>query len=321
MKEDENKLQIAETRRLEAERLKLELEAREIERRLNARWWEGQKFTQYLLAIIITAALLFGWTRVYLEPILRKEAEVNKLAQERNAAINDLLEARNNRIIEEREEIANQRDTLKGESDKLKVERGLLVDERDQLKGESNRLREQKSNLEVQRDRLKADRDDLESRRRVLQSVVAGFNLALYELAQDDKKFFSIYNAEDPINELSRSHGWETWIDNWFGALGYYLVIQRPDVRSNEYIIVCRSIEIEDMKRKLPKEWRKELERFIEKSRGGPVLALDYSYLALQNNQEAPIGGMLYRKGGKDVEFYAPLREWSERLRVLFPNH
>lgn len=142
----EDEIRQVEARRLEAERLKLELEAKEIERRLSARWWEGQRFAQYLLAIVITSAVLFGWTRVYLEPILRKEAEVNKLEQERNAVHNELLEA--------------QRDRLQEKSDRLKEERGHLVTERDLLK---------------------KDRDDLEKRQRVLRSVVAGLNLMVYE--------------------------------------------------------------------------------------------------------------------------------------------
>lgn len=60
--EVENEIRQAEFRRLEAERFKLELEAKEIERRLNAHWWEGHNLTEYLLAIVITAALLFGLT-------------------------------------------------------------------------------------------------------------------------------------------------------------------------------------------------------------------------------------------------------------------
>jgi hypothetical protein len=40
--EDDEK-QGAEVRKLDAERKKLGLEAQEIEQRLNARWWEGQK--------------------------------------------------------------------------------------------------------------------------------------------------------------------------------------------------------------------------------------------------------------------------------------
>ena len=97
----------AETRRLEAEKVKLELEAKEIERRLGARWWQGQKLAQYLLAIVITAALLFGWSRVYLEPILRSEAELNKLAERRNATLNQILEAERSQLIAEGDKLRN----------------------------------------------------------------------------------------------------------------------------------------------------------------------------------------------------------------------
>lgn len=143
---------------------------------------------------------------------------------------------------------------------------------------------------------------------------------AVYEVAQGDDKFFSILNSKDPINELKRLHGWKVWSDNWFGALGYYLIIQHPDVRSGKYIIVGRSIEIEEMKRKFPNDWRKNIDDFIVKTRGGPVLGLDYSYLALLDDEQAPVGGILYRQGGKDTEFYAPLSQWSKRLGALFSN-
>lgn len=295
----EDEIRQAEARRLEAERIKLELETKEIERRLNARWWEGHKLTQYLLAIVITAALLFGWTRVYLEPILRKEAEVNKLAQERNATLNELLEAQYNRIRDEQTEVTKQRDRLKEESDSLKKERKALVTERD---------------------RLKRDRDSLEKRQRELQSIVAGLNLAVDKAAKGEGKFFSILNSGDPIQELERSHGWNMWSDNWFGLLGYYLMIEHPDVRSGKPTVVGRSFEIEEMKREYPDDWREKIEGFIVKSEGQPVLALDYSYFALLDDVQSPVGGVLYRQGGADMEFYAPLSLWSERLGALLPK-
>jgi hypothetical protein len=301
---DEDDVRRAEARRLEAERHKLELESQEIEHRLHTPWWQGQRFAQYLVAIVITAALLFGWTRVYLEPILRKETEVNKLVAERNAVRNELLTA--------------QRDSLQDLSNKLNRERDQLVAERDRLADESNRLKEEQSQLVAERDRLRRDRDDLEERQSVLRSIVTRLNQAVYKVAKGNQKFFSILNNQDPINALDRSYGWEMWSDNWFGQLGYYLVAKHPDIRAVDRTIIGRFIEIEDMKRDHPDDWRRRLEKFVAGPNGGPVLALDYSYLALHDDPAAAVGGMLYRPGGKDIEFYAPLSQWSERLGALY---
>jgi hypothetical protein len=109
----------AEARKIEAERFKLELEAKEIERRLNAPWWQGQNLAQYLLAVVITAALLFGWTRVYLEPILRKEGELNSIR-------NKLLEIQNETVRKEQAEAIEERDRQQQAAKQLANERQTL---------------------------------------------------------------------------------------------------------------------------------------------------------------------------------------------------
>src|SRR5215469_4522182 len=103
--EPEIEIRLAEARKLEAERLKLELEAKEIEHRINARWWEGSRFPQYVVATAITAALLFGWVIAYLQPILRKENELNALAVQRNATLNTMLETKNESLVTKAREL------------------------------------------------------------------------------------------------------------------------------------------------------------------------------------------------------------------------
>lgn len=290
----DDELRVGEARRLEAERHKLELEAREIERRLEARWWQGQKLPQYLLAIVVSAALLFGWTRVYLEPILRKESEINKLAQERNAALNQLLEAQNRQIV---------------------AEQARLTDQRDRLEAESRLLKADKIALEGERDRLQAARDALEKRQGELRAVLAGLKLAVDRAASGKGKFFSILNHGDPIHQLDERYGWHMWSDNNYGRLGYYLIIEHPAIgayRDRKGVIVGRSFEIEQMKVETPADWRQYLDKI-----GTPVLALDYSYFALLRDESAPVGGLLYRPGAEPIEFYAPLSKWSRELAAL----
>ena len=287
----ENERLQAETRRFEAERLKLELEAKEIERRLGVRWWQGQKLAQYLLAIVVAAALLFGWTRVYLEPILRSEAELNKLAEQRNSAVNELLEAQSRQLRQQQTEITNDRDRLKQEADSFKAEMSRLVAERDKLRNEQK---------------------GLEKKQKGLQARIGGLTVDIRKI------FFSILNSKDPINELKNSYGWNVSSDNFFGGLGYYLKIKHNDVRSGKTIIVGRKMEVDDLIDDMPNKWREYIENIISQS--GPVLALDFSYFGLYADKNAPVGGIIYRQPGEDIEFYAPLSEWSDRLGALFPN-
>jgi len=297
--ETDDDVRRAEVHRLEAERRKLDLEAREIERRLSTPWWQGQRLSQYLVAIIVTAALLFGWTRVYLEPILRKQNEINALAERRNATLNELLDAQYRQLLDEQQKVTTERDRLKGEAELLRTETGRLVAERDVLE---------------------KDRRSLEAQRQVLRSVVNGLNAAVDQVARGKTKFFSILNRDDPIKILKNAHGWEMWSDNYFGSLGYYLIIRHPDVRSGKEMIVGRSIEIDKMKRESPDTWRQSIEEMITKNDGGPILALDYSYFALLDDADALVGGTLYRQGGDDIEFYAPLSQWAQDLAALFPS-
>ena len=105
----------AEQRKLEseieknrAECHKAELEAEEIQKRLNVKWYSSRLFLQALVAGIIGAGLFGAWVIGYLRPILRldteiaeRETEINKLDNE--IAMKNL--AKENQLI--REELAN----------------------------------------------------------------------------------------------------------------------------------------------------------------------------------------------------------------------
>ncbi len=277
--ETENDIRVAQASKLRAETLKLELEAQEIDRRLSAPWWRGQKFAQYTVAIIITSAILFAWARIYIEPMLRQETELNKV-------YNATLDARNEELSRGNKKLSKDQAILKTANAKLEKEKNRLISE-----GEV--LTKQKG---------------------VLERVVAGLNLAV-DRADKDGKFFSIWNEGDPIKELRSSHGWNMSSENQFGyELGYYLVIHHKDVRSDKDIFVTRIIEIGKLKRLESKDWRKYLKRITD---GVPVLALDYSYFGLLVDKMAPVGGTIYKQSGETIKFYAPLSEWTERLGDL----
>lgn len=277
----ETKIQLAELHRLESEQYKISLEAKEIERRLNQRWWEGHKLTEYIIAILFASVLLFGWTRVYLEPILKKQSEVNKLAEERNAIQNELLENQNKLILQQQNDITSERDLLKQEGEKLKAEREKLVKEQGELK-----LR------------------------------VKGLDLAIHQAAKKGE-FFSILNRKDPINELKNSYGWKIGSDNYFGKFGYYLMARHENVRSHKRNLIVRITEFENLVTTLPEGWCDYIKKILNHQRGGPLLVLDYSYFGLLVDKDVPVGGKIYTKDKEAFEFYAPLSKWSECLADL----
>lgn len=318
----ENDIRLAEARKLEAERLKLELEGKEIERRLRARWWEGPRFHQYIVAIVIAAALLFGWWRAYLEPILRREAELNELDQRRNATLNTLLEAKNERLSAESRELSAETDRLKQQADqlgresqKLKEEQRTLKEGMDRLTNESQTLKKGLDRLTIERDQLVKQRQALEKEQQTLKVVVTGLRLAIDQVEKGGSKYFSILNRDDPIKKLKDSYGWAVWSDNYYGRLGYYLVITHKNVRGGKRIFVGREFEIDQLKKDMGSKWPKYIERVNDDS---PLLVLDYSYYALLADERAAVGGTLYRKGGDVLDFHAPLTEWAKELGALF---
>jgi hypothetical protein len=316
----ESDVRSAEVRKLEAERLKLEFESKEIERRLRERWWQGARFPQYLVAIVITAALLFGWARAYLEPILRREAELNALTERRNATLNALLEAKNERLSVESSQLSIERDKLKEQADRLSREAKTLKEEQQTLKEglgrlttESRTLKRGMDELTMQRDQLDNKRQALERQQQSLKTVVTGLRIAIDQVEKGGTKFFSIHNRADPINKLKDSYGWNLWSDNYYGRLGYYLVITHPSVREGKQVFVGREFELDRLKKDLGSGWKKYVAQVSENS---PLLALDYSYLGLLADERAPVGGTLYKKGGEAIDFHAPLSEWAKDLRA-----
>src|SRR5262245_59538586 len=73
----------AELAKLEAERRKLELEADEIQRRLNAGWYVG-RVGQSVAAGIVAAGLFAAWTIGYFQPLLTADTELAKRRNENN---------------------------------------------------------------------------------------------------------------------------------------------------------------------------------------------------------------------------------------------
>ena len=325
----ESESQQATTHKIEAERRKLELEAREIERRLNARWWQGSGIPQYAIALAITVALLFGWARVYLEPILRRENEINTLAERRNKVQNDFLDASyrkldadhkkldadNKRITEEQQRLKGERDRLQAEYERQGKDKAALSDEAGRLKIDRARLLTERDSLQKERDELARDTALLKAGQIRLRSVLASLSRGIEDLVNGKAKYFfpPIYNLDDPVYMLNK-YGWKTWTDNRFSQLGYYVVMQHPQVNSGKSIVVSRLPDIENLKESRADTWRKYMDDI---TREFPVLVLDYTYFRLYSNETASTGGVLYRQGDTDINFHAPLSEWSEKLKPI----
>lgn len=145
----------------------------------------------------------------------------------------------------------------------------------------------------------------------LLRQVISGLKIAVDQAARKGSSFFSILNSGDPINKLREAYGWKMWSDNYFGWLGYYLVMEHPDVNEGRKIFVGRIMEMEALKCKLPDTWREEVAKMTTH---GPIVVLDYTYFALLVDDQALVGGEVYKSGGRILDFYAPLGDWAKAL-------
>jgi hypothetical protein len=145
--------------------------------------------------------------------------------------------------------------------------------------------------------------------------VVSGLKIAVTQAAEKGSEFFPIRDICAPIWRLKTSYGWAVSIDNYFGSImGYYLVIKHPAVNEGKKMFVIRVMEMDAIKRKLPYEWRESVAKINET---GPLIILDHTYFALLVDEQAFVGGEVYKKDAEVVEFYAPLSNWAEQLEKL----
>lgn len=118
-KDAEHQRLVSETAKNEAERLKLELERKEIEKRLQQRWFSGRIIIQSAIGGLVAAALLATWGIGYLRPILLRSLELNELETEINIReINKLKEFQKEinselvKVKEENENLINERNRI-----------------------------------------------------------------------------------------------------------------------------------------------------------------------------------------------------------------
>jgi|GEM_PF-4742401 len=76
--EEKRKLE-SEIAKNEAEKKKLDLEAKEVEKRLSQRWCSTPVLAKWLVGGIVTAILITAWITAQFSPILRREHDIEKL--------------------------------------------------------------------------------------------------------------------------------------------------------------------------------------------------------------------------------------------------
>lgn len=213
----------AELKRSEAERRKLDLEAAEIEQRLKSKWWHSDKFSQYVFASIVSAAVLFAWAKTYYEPIAFKKDEINKLENERLVSLQKKIEVEERELKVRNDDLATENDRLSTLQKKLESqEKALqalntnLVKERDGLKTERNSLYVYRDNLKLVVDGFKIALDQQQEGQKAYplnsKDLIEGFKIA----AENQQKVFSFLNNKDPLFDLT-SYGWSVGSDNYWG--------------------------------------------------------------------------------------------------------
>src|SRR4029077_17814783 len=125
-------------RRLAAEKGKIELEAKEIERRLKGRWYDGRFFVQAIVGAVVAAALLATWIMGYMQPILTRRQEI--------AALDVQIQTKEN----ERQRLENQVRTAS-----LEQTNNLMKTQLESMAAANAGLRQQEAEAERQATDLK----------------------------------------------------------------------------------------------------------------------------------------------------------------------
>lgn len=281
----------AELRSLQDERERLELEKLRLEvSQFQAPWWKKPPYLAVLVPVVIsTVTLLSVWSTGWFDKT-------------------------RNQLIKEKGELKAEVDDLKAQEHRLNVAVEKAKKSEGRILQENLRLSKKQRNLTAQLDGLINEVSVLRRERDDLQLAEAGLNLAIEQVRKKEDRPFSIVNPRDPIHRLESQYGWKLSSDNRFSELGYYLVIERADVNSGKRVLVSRPFELENLKKK-SSDWREYIDLIQE-----PLLVLDYTYLGLLADEQAPVGGTLYRKGGQIDRFHAPLGEWSAKLKSIIKN-
>jgi hypothetical protein len=143
---------VADARRAEAERRKIEFEIREIEKRLSAPFYYGRLFVQAGVGGVVASALLAAWLITYMQPIINRKQEI--------ASLDAAIQAKTN----ERDRLENQNRT-------------------ETLARENKTVRDQLESLSKLNSSLLEHQNDLEQRAESLRKTFAAQTEQLMELA------------------------------------------------------------------------------------------------------------------------------------------
>jgi len=146
-----------------------------------------------------------------------------------------------------------------------------------------------------------------------LNSKIEQRKQELKEYKSGKGKLFSILNSGDSINKLKK-YGWEFSSNDYYTWLGYYLIIKYNSHDTQLTLIVGREFELDKLKNNDPNNWRNEVNRVTKKQ---PLIILDFSYIRHAEDDNVSVGGILFYDEGKEIEFYAPLKEWSSKLKSI----
>lgn len=296
---DTNDMQLAEICKLNAETAKLELEIQEIKLRLNNKWWQGTSLLKYIVATVIAIGLILAWVQSFVTPLLNHQKEINNLKTERDKIQNELLTA--------------QKNTLTEKQAKLEIDIKGLTELRKNLESQNKKLQKDKLQLEGNQARLEKDKAALAARQKTLKTAITILKTVINK---DGRDYFSILNRDDPINAL-RDFGWNLPSTDYITWLGYYIYATNQDVWDGKEIYIAREFEVDDLKRDYPNRWNEKLKKVTDYA---PLLALDYTYVALQVDKKLAAGGTLYLKDGKIIDFYYPLDQWAEKLNSILTS-
>jgi TonB family protein len=164
-----------------AEEVKLSLEAQEVEKRLRQKWYSGPVLIKWIVAGIITAALLTVWIKTQFEPILKLETQKDKLDNEISLlklelegkkinAKNDTLKEMLIKAQERTENIRAEYEFLRDAYDSLAHVKELLDKERAKYAELAKNAQKKIDSLNIEILQLRNSRRDIEILGQALES-------------------------------------------------------------------------------------------------------------------------------------------------------
>ncbi len=194
MAEQDPKL-ASEIARFNAEAMKLEAEAEEINKRVGQKWYQGRKAVLLIIQSLIAGIIGAGFFAFFLYDSFVKKAEVDRLDVKIALGENRLQGVK---LKEQETKLNDLKTKLKKQKGKLETQEGALQKQEAKLKDQEKKLNEQRALNDILKEALKAQKIQLAERKAGAEKIEAEARKTLSE-----KDLKSLERLERKTEELA----------------------------------------------------------------------------------------------------------------------